>query len=347
MDYFYDGKIIEVKTASDKTLISKFLEKQGLSLEKDIEYTIAILKDEKIIGTGSLSGRVLKCIAVEPEFQGMGISNKIVSHLVNEAYFKGKTHLFIYTKPKNEFLFSDIGFYKIAEVPNKVCLMENASNGIQSYVEELKKNKRKGDRVAALVMNCNPFTLGHQYIIEKASSENDIVHVFIVWEDKSAFSSEIRYYLAKEGTKHLPNVILHKGKDYIISNATFPSYFIKEKDKVVEIHARLDLEIFKNYIVPALNINKRYIGEEPYCPVTKQYNDTMKTILPTIGVEVEEIKRAEIEGEYISASKVRKWIASKELLKAKKFLPETTYKFIISEEGLKIIDNIVDFNKRH
>lgn len=347
MSYFSEERIIEVKTDSEKNMVSNFLKEQGLSLEDDVEYTVALLKNDTIIGTGSLNGRILKCIAVVPEFQGTGISNKIVSRLVSEAYFRGNTHLFIYTKPKNEFLFSDMGFYKIAEVSDRVCLMENKSNGIQSYVKELVKYKKEGSKIATIVMNCNPFTLGHQYIIEKASAENDIVHVFIVWEDCSSFPSEIRYRLAKEGTKHLSNVILHKGKDYIISNATFPSYFLKEKSDVAETHARLDLEIFKEYIVPALKINKRYIGEEPYCAVTKKYNEIMKIVLPAVGVEVEEIKRSSVEGEYISASMVRKLIVSKKLSEAKKFLPMTTYNFLISQEGLKIINNMIDLNAKH
>ncbi len=342
MNYDNKEKIIEIKTDSEKNKVSKFLKKQGLSLEDDVEYTVALLKNGKIIGTGSLSEKILKCIAVDPNFQGMGISNKIVTYLVNEAYFRGNTHLFIYTKPKNESLFKDIGFYKIAEVSDKVCLLENQLNGIQSYVEGLKKYRKEGTNIASIVMNCNPFTLGHQYIIEKAASENDVVHVFIVWENRSSFPSEIRYYLAKEGTKHLSNVIIHKGKDYVISNATFPSYFLKEKGNVVETHAELDIEIFKNYIVPALKINKRYIGEEPYCVVTKNYNDVMKRVLPAIGVEVKEIERNSVEGEYVSASKVRKLLASNELSKTRKFLPKTTYEFILSKDGSKIIDNMVN-----
>lgn len=347
MDYYDNIKIIEVKTDYDKSMVLDFLEEQELGLDTNIEYTIALLKGNEIIGTGSLEGKVLKSIAVNQKYQGLNITNKIVSELINEAYGRGETHLFIYTKPKYNNIFKNLGFYKIAEVPNDASLLENSSNGIKSYVKELEEFKFNKDRIASLVMNCNPFTLGHQYIIEKAAFENDIVHVFIVWEDRSSFPSEIRYNLVKEGTKHLSNVFIHKGKDYIISNATFPSYFIKEPGDIVETHAKLDLELFKNYIVPALNINKRYVGEEPYCAVTKKYNELMKKILPEVGVEVEEMKRFKVGGEYVSATKVRKGIVSGELFKVKKFLPEVTYKFIISTEGEKIVENMIDLSKRH
>lgn len=347
MSCFYKEQIIEVKTKVDKIKVSEFLKEQGLILENDVEYTMAVLIDDKIAGTGSLTGRVLKCIAVEPEFQGMGISTKIVSNLVNEAYFRGNTHLFIYTIPKNEILFTDVGFYKIAEISDKVCLLENQSNGIESYIKKLAQHKVEGNNIASIIMNCNPFTLGHQYIIEKAAKENDILHVFIVWENQSSFPSEVRYRLVKEGTKHISNIVLHKGKDYIISEATFPSYFIKDKSSVVETHARLDIEIFKKYIVPALGINKRYVGEEPYCPVTKQYNETMKMLLPLAGVAVEEVKRIGFEDEYISASKVRRLIISGEISKAKEYLPKTTYDFLMSKEGLEIVNKMKYINKRH
>ncbi|SDY57603.1 [citrate (pro-3S)-lyase] ligase [Proteiniborus ethanoligenes] len=347
MNYLYKEQIIEVKTKADKIKVSNFLKEQGLILENDVEYTIAILIDDKIVGTGSLSGRILKCIAVQKEFQRLGISTRIVSNLVNEAYFRGNTHLFIYTIPKNEILFIDVGFYKIAEVLDKVCLLENQSNGIGSYTKKLAQHKVEGNNIASIIMNCNPFTLGHQYIIEKAASENDVLHVFIVWENRSSFPSEVRYHLVKEGTKHISNIVLHKGKDYIISDATFPSYFIKDKSSIVEAHTRLDIEIFKEYIVPALGINKRYVGEEPYCPITKQYNETMKALLPLAGVTVEEVKRIGVEDDYISASKVRSLIISGELSKTKKYLPKTTYDFLMSKEGLEIVNKMKDINRRH
>lgn len=347
MGYDFEENIIEIRSHQDRIKVEKFLQNQGLSLERDTDYTIALLSRNQIIATGSLSNRVLKCIAVDSGFRGRGLSSKIISQLVNEAYFRGHTHLFIYTNPDNDILFEDIGFYKVAEVSNKVCLLENKSSGIEDYLKELMEHKREGNKVSSIVMNCNPFTLGHQYIIEKAAAESDIVHIFIVWEDKSSFPAEIRYHLVKEGTKHLSNVILHKGKDYIISNATFPSYFLKKKEEEVKIHALLDIEVFSKYIVSALNIKKRFVGEEPYCAVTKTYNETMKERLPNIGVEVEEINRLKVEGEYISASKVRKWIVTNQIVKARKFLPKTTYDFLVSQEGAEIIGKMKGLNERH
>ncbi|SNT14263.1 [citrate (pro-3S)-lyase] ligase [Anaerovirgula multivorans] len=345
MEYFLQEKIVDLRNHRERMEVENFLRKYGLMLEKDVEYTVALLYKERFIATGSLSKRILKCIAVNPEYQGMGISTKIISHLVNEAYYRGNTHLFIYTNSENAYLFTDVGFHKIAEITGKVCLLENKRHGLESFVASLKEtsaakqknNNIKGDKVAALVMNCNPFTLGHQYIIERAAAESESVHIFIVWENRSSFPPEVRYHLAKEGTKHLSNVILHKGIDYIISNATFPSYFLKEDKTIVRVHALLDLEIFKTFIAPALNIKKRYIGEEPYCPVTKIYNETMKEVLPSSGITVKELKRLSVEEVWVSASKVRKFIMTGEIEKAKSMVPQSTYEFLLSEEGQQII----------
>ncbi|WP_246615523.1 [citrate (pro-3S)-lyase] ligase [Clostridium thailandense] len=320
--------------------IKAFLEKQGLRLDSNVEYTVTLYEEDKIIATGSFEDRILKCIAVDDNYKGIGLSNEIVSELVNEEYRRGNNHFFIYTKPKNYRLFEDLGFYKVGEVPGKVILLENTPYGIKGFVENIKKKKVEGKTVSAVVVNCNPFTLGHKYLIEKASKESDVVHVFVVWEDKSVFPSEVRYRLVEEGLQHLDNIVLHKGEDYIISNATFPSYFIKKQDEVVKIHSLLDIELFAKYIVPALGINRRYVGEEPLCPVTNVYNSTMKEILPKHRVEVIEVPRMAIGSDVTSASRVRKLIKEHKLTEVKSLVPDTTYNFLCSKEAVPILSRI-------
>lgn len=342
-----ETRIIQLKNLREKREVESFLNAHNLKLEPDVEYTVALYDNDKIIATGSLSGRVLKSIAVDPNYQGEGLSNKIVSLLVNEQYYRGNTHLFIYTKPKNKDMFYDMGFYEIEEVDGQVVLLENDPNGIKRYTEELKKDKKEGKIISSIVMNCNPFTLGHRHLIEMASKNSDFVHVFIVWEDKSAFPPDIRFDLVKRGIKDLSNVIVHRGKDYIISNSTFPSYFLKESSNIVKIHALLDLKIFGKYIGSSLGINRRYIGEEPYCPVTRIYNETMKEVLPDFNIEVIEVPRLKNENIAISASKVREFIKDDDLVALEDIVPKTTYDFLTSDEGKKIMDKIKNTDSRH
>ena len=332
--------IIEDVNSKEIDEVRDFLRRQDLRFDEHIEYTIALYNEDKIVGTGSFDGKILKCVAVDNNYKGMGISNKIVSDLISEQYRRGNTHLFVFTKPRNQEIFKDLGFYKIAEVSNKVVLLENNSHGIRDFVEEIKMMKVNGNVISSVVVNCNPFTLGHKYLIEKASRESDIVHVFVVSEDRSVFPAEVRYKLVKEGTSHLNNVMVHRGGDYIISNATFPSYFIKKADEAVKSHTLLDIEIFKKYIVPALGINRRYVGEEPTCEVTKTYNDTMKEMLPCSNVEVIEVPRIALGGDITSASRVRKLIKEEKFSGVKKMVPETTYKFLVSAEARNIISKI-------
>lgn len=333
-------KRIFLDNSKEKNEVKVFLDSHGLNLEEDVEYTIGIYENEKLVGTGSLSGRVLKSIAVDSNYQAEGLSNKIVSHLVNEQYYLGNTHLFIYTKPQNVNMFKNMGFYEIAQVEDEVALLENNPKGISNYLDKLSNYEKDGDIISSIVMNCNPFTLGHQYLIEKASRNSDFVHVFLVWEDRSIFPSEIRFKLIEEGTNHLSNVMIHKGEDYIISQSTFPSYFLKDSAKVVKAHALLDLKIFGEYIVPVLGINQRYVGEEPYCMVTKEYNESMKEILPAYGVEVIEIKRLQNKNAVISASKVRELIKKDEFEALKEILPSVTYEYLGSHESKSIINRI-------
>lgn len=344
------GENIEIRTInlnriSERQKVDSFLQSQDLILEKDVDYTIAMYKNDLIIGTGSLCGNVLKCIAIEPFYQGEGYSNKIISLLINEQFNRGNTHLFIFTKPQNKKLFMDLGFKEITSVEGKVSLLENDPRGIEKYVEKLEIEKRDGDVISSIVMNCNPFTFGHQYLIEEASKNSDIVHIFAVWENRSVFPKEVRLKLLKEGTKHLKNVYVHKGEDYIISNSTFPSYFIKEKNSIVKIHAMLDIQIFGKFIAPSLGINKRYVGEEPNDPVTNEYNLTMKEILPHYNIEVVEIPRIKINDSVISASKVREAIKNEKIELLKQLVPSTTYEYLISEEAKTIIEKIRSSNK--
>lgn len=340
MDYGIVEQRIFLQDSNEQRNLEEFLKKEGIKLDKNLDYTMGIYDAGKIIATGSFYKNTLKCLAVSSEYQGLGILNKVVSHLLNEQYARGYNHIFLYTKCNTAEFFSYLGFNEITRVDNLVVFMENKPHGIQRYAKELSKQRVKGHRVASIVMNANPFTLGHLHLIEKAANENDVVHVFIVSEEASVIPFKIRYELIKRGTQHLKNIILHKAGDYIISSATFPSYFIKDDKNVVEAHARLDLEVYKTYIIPALGITSRYVGEEPYCEVTKTYNSIMKQSLEVAGIQCEIVPRLEVKKEAISASKVRRLIINGNIEEIKSIVPKSTYEYFQSDEAKLLIDKI-------
>ncbi|MBQ6111967.1 MAG: [Synergistaceae bacterium] len=255
--------------------VEKLLLAEGIRRDKNLDYTCAMYdEDYNVIATGSCFGNTLRCMAVSHKHQGEGIMNEIVTHLVQHEYERGINHLFMYTKCSSAKFFGDLGFYEIVRIEDMLVFMENRRTGFHDYLAELAKTKRNGEKIAALVLNANPFTLGHLYLVEKAAGENDVLHVFIVSEDASLVPFEIRKRLVIEGTSHIKNIIYHDTGPYIISSATFPSYFQKDDSAVIESHANLDLEIFVK-IARVLGINSRYVGEEPKSLVTGIYNRIM------------------------------------------------------------------------
>ena len=335
-----DLRSISLKNKKEIKRLKDFLNERDLDLDDDIEYAVILEENDEIIASGAMSGYVLKCIAVSKEHESEGIIGKIVTYLLLKAHHEEINHLFLFTKPHNKRVFSEMGFNEISRVENTAILMENNKNGLTNYLTDISVLKVNGKKISSIVMNCNPFTCGHLYLIEKAASESDHVHIFIVDENKSLFPTEIRIQLVNEGTKHLKNITVHHSGLYIISAATFPSYFLKDSKKINDTHGRMDLDIFSRQICPALSINKRYAGDEPLCEVTNHYNELMEEILPSAGIELEIVKRKENEENIISASYVRELLKNDDFNKIEKIVPPSTLKFLRSKKAETIIEKL-------
>lgn len=199
---------------------------------------------------------------------------------------------------------------------------------LNEYLSRLEKYKKEDSLNGCIVMNCNPFTEGHKFLIERASREVDNLYIFVVEENKSFFPFEDRLALVKLGTAHLDNVTVLPSGKFIISAVTFPGYFLKDGNKEISVNPSMDVRIFGKYIAKALNIKIRFAGEEPNDFVTRKYNESMRSILPKYGMEFVEIKRKEREGKIISASLVRKYLKEKDFEKIKKIVPKTTYDYL-------------------
>lgn len=208
-----------------------------------------------------------------------------------------------------------------------------ASNELTEFERELTKNRfTKHLRIGSIVMNCNPFTLGHQYLIETAIEKCDYLYIFVVEEDKSIFSFKERLKLVQEGTAHKKNLTVLPSGKFIISQNTFSEYFQKENLKDTVIDPSMDLEIFGGVIAPVLDINIRFVGEEPIDNITRQYNEYMKRMLPEYGIEVVEIPRKKMGKQVISASRVRQLLLENNWKEIKEIVPKTTYQYLLSEK---------------
>lgn len=336
-----DYAISQVYPADRRSLsqIDTLLEQEGISRDANLDYICAMYDENyQIIATGSCFSNTLRCFAVSSDHQGEGLLNQILTHLIDIQYQRGNLQLFLYTKISTAKFFKDLGFYEIARVDETLVFMENRRNGFAGYLSDLSRTKKEGFS-AALVMNANPFTLGHQYLVEKAASECDTLHVFIVSEDASLVPFSVRKKLVLEGTSHLPNVICHDSGPYIISNATFPSYFLKDEEAVIKGHAKLDLMVFTR-IADVLSVTRRYVGEEPNSQVTGIYNQIMAGQLPLAGIECVIVPRKQAMDKPISASTVRKLLQKRDFETLEKLVPATTLNYFKSPEASSVIERI-------
>jgi len=321
-----DIEVLGLPQASKQNIWKDFLTRAGLKADEAVSQTVLIWDGSTLIAAGSRQDNILKCIAVDPDRRGEDLTATILTHLRQGAFQEGWRHLFLYTKPVNRYLFSSLFFYPVAQT-DKVLLMENQRRGILSFLESLCPDKSNSDS-GAVIMNCNPFTLGHQYLIETAAKECNRLYVFVLSEDKSDFSADDRLKMVQLGTGHLPNVTVLPTGPYLISSATFPTYFLKEREKAGQIHCQLDIEIFTRYFVPYFHITRRYAGTEPLSPMTNQYNDALKLHLPPKGILFKELPRLEKDGAPISASSVRALIKAGNTQRVRSLVPQTTYDYL-------------------
>lgn len=187
--------------------------------------------------------------------------------------------------------------------------------------------------VGSIVMNCNPFTRGHRYLIEESAKKVDVLIVFVVEEDRSLFTFEERYWLVKEGTKDLDNVKVVPSGQFILSDNNFNEYFTKKDNEVAMLNCEYDIKTFADYIAEPLHISYRFAGEEPIDPLTNIYNEAMQKILPDKGIRFIEIPRKAIDGQIVSASIVRKHLEKEEYEKAFALVPETTKRYLKKQCG--------------
>ena len=331
--------------------LDALLEKEGIERDDNLDYTIGLYDDDyNLAATGSCFANTLRCMAVDSGHQGEGLLNQVVSHLIQYESEQGTVNLFLYTKYDKALFFRDLGFYEVARADGRVVFMENRKNGFASYLDNLYQETQEqvqqsdaqpeaGLPVGAVVMNANPFTLGHLYLLATAAAACRLLHVFIVSEDASLVPFDVRYNLVKEGSAHLKNLVFHQTGSYLISNATFPSYFLKDKDTVIRTHAKLDTAIF-GQIAKSLDITVRYVGEEPASQVTGIYNEIMAAELPLSGVECRIIPRRTAASGVISASTVRRKIHEGRLEEIRERVPESTLRYFLSEEAGEVVKRI-------
>lgn len=337
--------------------VEAFLAANGLRLAPLDRYVV-VTRDEdgdEILAGGGLDGNVIKCVAVSESARSEGLMNILVSRLIVIAREEGRESVKAFTKPENEGIFKSLGFGLIASSPNAI-LMENGRGGLPEYRKYLESLARPG-RNGAIVMNANPFTKGHRYLVEQAASQVDNLYVIVVKEDRSRFPYVERKAMIEAGCAGLDNVVVCEGSDYAISAATFPTYFLKKLDDATDTQIALDLDLFVNHIAKPLGVTVRFAGSEPEDALTRRYNELMAEILPGTSVAVVrqdhqpdselvegsavrqarrpidfvEIPRLEQNGNPISATSLRRALDKGNLKEAMEYIPKSTVPYLVAD----------------
>lgn len=337
--------------------VEAFLAANGLRLAPLDRYVV-VTRDEdgdEILAGGGLDGNVIKCVAVSESARSEGLMNILVSRLIVIAREEGLDSVKAFTKPENEGIFKSLGFGLLASAP-KAILMENGRGGLPEYKKYLASLARPGWN-GAIVMNANPFTKGHRYLVEQAASQVDNLYVIVVKEDRSRFPYVERKAMIEAGCAGLDNVVVCEGSDYAISAATFPTYFLKKLDDATDTQIALDLDLFVNHIAQPLGVTVRFAGSEPEDALTRRYNELMAEILPGTSVAVVrqdhqpdselvegsavrqarrpidfvEIPRLEQKGKPLSATLLRRALDKGGFKEAMEYIPESTVPYLVAD----------------
>lgn len=320
------------------------LERYNLEYEYDIDYAVLVYDEDKLVGTASLARNVMKCFLVVEEAQGMQVMTKMYEHLLEVLEEREIDHYFVYTMPKNEDVFELLGMHVLVRTMNTVLL--EGGRHIKDVLESLKETYYLDNRKKhCVIINGNPMTLGHLYLIEEAAKNTEQLLVFVVSEDASSFPFADRFEIIKKATAHIDNVVVLPTMNYLVSKITFPKYFLKEDQLIDAEQTLIDVLIYKEYFVKFFNIKKRYLGEEPFSYNTNKYNQVLKQYM---NGHIEIIPRKAIGENIISASKVRKLLKANKLDKVREFVPEATFDFLQSKKGQSVINHLIDHTlERH
>lgn len=324
----------------------QFLNQIGIEDFSDAEVnrltiTIGIYIGDQLVATGSMMKSVLKYIGVAPNSQHASRFNLIVSTLINRSFQLQQTHLMVFTKPKYQASFEYVGFHTLLKT-TQAALLELGTPNVQQYLTQIPRVPLQNQqRIAGIVMNANPFTRGHRYLVEQAAQQFDFVYVFVVTEEASLFTSTERIQLVQLGTSDLANVIVVPGGPYMVSYATFPAYFIATSRNKAQFQMTLDAELFRQIVAPTLSITTRVVGTETSSSTTAKYNQTLiKVLSPAISVMVIKRQTTKSSNQIISASQVRQQIKSNNLSDLREWVPPTTAQFI--QKNLSMLQHRIE-----
>jgi [citrate (pro-3S)-lyase] ligase len=332
------------RAASSGTLdeVRELVESQGLAFEPSFDDLATVYENGRLTACGARAGYVLKMLVVAPEHQGTDALGAVVTQLVQSAQGAGHDTVFVFTPPRNVPSFEALNF-RLLTAHGQAALLEHGP-GLEAYLAEQAARITPGNN-GAVVVNGNPFTLGHLHLVRKAARQVDRLYLFVVREDRSVFPFDVRLRLAREATAGLASVTVLDTSRYAVSAGTFPSYFLKRLDQAAQAQMRIDLQLFAQRLAPPFHIVARFVGQEPLDPTTAAYNEMMAEVLPQYGIRWVEVPRTEAGGAPISASWVRRALAAGDLAGLDGLVPPPTLAYLRSEAALPVLRRLRDLKE--
>ena len=329
MEQYKDYHIAEMPLGTPffRAQVERFLGDNALAFEEVDSYYVVTDGEGAILSGAGIKGDVIKCVAVAEEHRSEGLMAPLISHIIG---LQGGRNLKVFTKPEYRTVFESLGFHLLAEAP-KAILLENGG-GLEAYVRYLAALPRKGV-CGVVVMNANPFTLGHRHLLEVALKQVDTLFVLPVKEDVSFFP----YAERRSMLEAVPGVVLAEGSAYQISAATFPTYFLKDLSEASETQMQLDIDLFARQIAPALGASVRFVGEEPEDALTSRYNSLMAQMLPSFGISTVVVPRLRLDGVVVSASRVRRALLEGHFAEAACLTPGSVHPYLLSALAVRAL----------
>lgn len=326
-------ELTELSISRDKALFQPLLDAGGLRLPARLTCLYGAFGDGILVGCCGRLDNVIQCAAVSPETRGEGVLSALVSQLVTDIRMEGYGEAFVFTRPGSVPRFLPLGFSLLASTADAAFLCTR-SDAVARWVRRVPppapESILPGRPYAhgCIVMNANPFTLGHQFLVRQAAEKCGFLTVLVVEADVSRFPFAHRLNMVRAGVAAFSNVQAVPAGPFAISLATFPTYFLKEPSHGAAVHGALDAALFAEQVAPALGVDARFVGSEPLDPMTEGYRAALAAALPPGGIALETVERFTLHGEPVSASRVRALLDAGQTDAAKALTPESTWPYL-------------------
>lgn len=320
------------------------LEGSGLAFERNFDTLVGVFAGRELVAVAARQQNILKMFAIADAHQGGACLGELATELIRSGFQAGYDSFFIFTRPQSSASFQALGFAPLVQHPQAVLL--EYGGGLARYLARHQALVRPGGN-GAVVVNANPFTRGHRYLIEQAAAQVDHLYVLVVREDRSVFPFEVRLRLVEEGVRDLANVTVLDSSYYAVSAVTFPGYFLQDDENLAQLQMEIDLLLFGRHLAPFFHISRRFIGTEPYCRTTRNYSQTMLELLPRYGVETLQIERSRAGEQVVSAYRVREALKREAYEELRALVPPSTCDYLLSEAAAPIRAQLRNYDRRH